>query len=196
MLIALLAIAAISALAAGPPWRAERRLGGTIGRRIACGPRIPEPCNRNPLARAYGFPLGKLVRSLAPNPGPAAGPGGIGIVPVDFRRCRQPSCAVPSGRPGLTTAGRRVTAFTQVEAQRWSRGTVGVTYWLYRPGLGWEGVRREAGPAEIAAASRIRLRVGDDPILVPLETLPGHNHYEFSGGEQPPWRWHVTAIYP
>ncbi|MGZ5376169.1 MAG: hypothetical protein ACXWEF_06950, partial [Solirubrobacterales bacterium] len=145
-LIALLAIAAISALAAGPPERAERRLGGTIARRIACGPRIPDPCNRNPLAHAYGFPVGKLVRRLAPQPGPVARPGGAGLVPVDFRRCRRPSCAVASGRPGLTSAGRRVTAFTQVEDLRRSRGIVRVTYWLYRPGLGWEAVRREAGP--------------------------------------------------
>lgn len=196
MLIALLAIAAISALVAGPPERAERRLGATIARRIACAPRIPDPCNRNPLALAYGFPLGKLVRSLAPQPGPVAGPGGSALLPVDFRRCRQPSCAVPSGRPGLTTAGRRVTAFTQVEDLRRTRGTVRVTYWLYRPGLGWEGPRREAGPEEIAAAARIRLRISDDPALVPLETLPGHNHYEFRAGEQPPWRWHVDAVYP
>jgi hypothetical protein len=195
-LIALLALASISALTAGPPERAERRLGATIARRIACGPRIPDPCNRNPLAHAYGFPLGKLVRSFAPLPGPVAGPGGLGLVPVDFRRCRQPSCAAPSPRPGLTTAGRRVTAFTQVEDLRRSRGIVRVSYWLYRPGIGWEAVRREGSREDVAAAARIRLRISDDPALVPLETLPGHNHYEFAAGEQPPWRWHVRAIYP
>jgi hypothetical protein len=195
-LIALLVIAAISALAADPRDRAGRALGGTIARKIRCAPRLPDPCDRNPLALAYGFPLGKLVRSLAPQPAAAAGPGGLGLVPVDFRRCRRPSCAVPSGRPGLTTSGRRITAFTQVEDRRRSRGAVLVTFWLYRPGLGWEAVRREAGAAEIESASKLRLRITDVPALVPLETLPGHDHYEFPAGEEPPWRWRVEDVYP
>ncbi|MGC1815722.1 MAG: hypothetical protein WA696_16425, partial [Solirubrobacterales bacterium] len=57
---------AIAALVASPPKRADRELGEMLARRIACTPRYPVPCGRNPLALAYGFPLGKLVRSLAP----------------------------------------------------------------------------------------------------------------------------------
>ena len=196
-LIALLVIAAISALAAGPPGRAGRELGGTIGRKLACAPRLPDPCHRNPLALAYGFPLGKLVRALAPAPSPVAGPGGAALVPVDFRRCRRASCAVPvAGRPGLTTARRRVTAFTAIDDLRRTTGRVCVTYWLYRPGLGWEAVRREAGAGEIAGAQKLRLRIGDVPALVPLETLDGRDHYRFARGEEPPWRWRVASVFP
>jgi len=87
-LIALALLAALAALASAPPRRSARELGEVIARRIACPPRHPVPCGRNPLALAYGFPLGKLVRYLAPEPGVVAG-----LLPVDFRRCRRPSCA-------------------------------------------------------------------------------------------------------
>ncbi len=36
----------------------------------------------------------------------------------------------------------------------------------------------------------------DDPALVPLETLPGRNHYDFPASERPPWQWHVAGRYP
>ena len=49
------------------------------------------------------------------------------------------------------------------------------------------------GPAEIAAASSIRLNLEDDPALVPLETLPGRDHYLFPPGEEPPWRWSIVS---
>ncbi|MDP9228493.1 MAG: hypothetical protein M3M99_05500, partial [Actinomycetota bacterium] len=88
------------------------------------------------------------------------------------------------------------TAFTQVEDQRRSGGPVRVSYWLYRPGRGWDAVVRSAGAAEIAAASGDRLSLDDVPALVPLETLAGRDHYEFTPAEQPPWRWRVPDRYP
>lgn len=194
-LIALAVIAALAALRAAPPDRATRELGEVIGRRIACAPRDPVPCGRHPLALAYGFPLGKLVRHLAPPPLAAAGPAGP-LLPVDFRRCRQPSCAAPGDRPGLTASGRSVTIFTAIEDRRRSGGSVAVTYWLYRPGLGWERIVRRAGAAEISAASAIRLNLDQVPALVPLETLAGRDHYRFAPGEEPPWRWRVPDRYP
>jgi len=30
---------------------------------------------------------------------------------------------------------------------------------------------------------------------VPLETLPGRNHYDFPASEEPPWRWQVPGVY-
>ena len=168
-----------------------------LARRIACPPRYPVPCGRNPLALAYGFPLGKLVRYLAPAP---AGDGGER--PVDFRYCRQASCAAPGREPGLTASGRRVTEFTSVEDRRGSgAGVCGrrtcdpirITYWLYRPGQPWERIERTAGAAQITAASRLRLSLEDDPALVPLETLPGRDHYRFPSGEQPPWQWSMPS---
>lgn len=184
--IAAVILVAIAALVASPPGRADRELGEMLARRIACTPRYPVPCGRNPLALAYGFPLGKVVRILAPTPGVKEGE-----LPVDFRYCRQASCAAPGSDPGLTSSRRRVTEFTSVEDRRRSGGGVRVTYWLYRPGAGWERVARTAGAEEIAAASKIRLNLEDDPALVPLETLPGRDHYRFPSGEEPPWRWSI-----
>jgi hypothetical protein len=181
--IGLLIVVALAALVASPPRRADRELGEMLARRIACTPRYPVPCGRNPLALAYGFPVGKVVRSLAPSPVAERGE-----LPVDFRYCRSPSCASPGTDPGLTSSRRRVTEFTAVDDRRPSGGPVRITYWLYRPGLGWERFVRTAGPAEIAAASGITLSLADDPALVPLETLPGRDHYVFPAGEQPPWR--------
>lgn len=195
-LVGLLVVAGIAALAASAPKRSARELGEVISRRIACAPRHPIPCARNPLALAYGFPLGKLVRHLAPAVETTAGPGGAPLLPVDFRRCRRPSCAAPGPEPGLTASNRRVTLFTSVEDLRRAGGRVVVSYWLYRPDLGWERIERSAGAAEIAAASRLRLSLEDDPALVPLETLPGRNHARFPRAEEPPWRWSVPSRVP
>ena len=52
---------------------------------------------------------------------------------------------------------------------------------------------RVAGPPEIAAAASIRLNLEDNPALVPLEALPGRNHYVFPRHEEPPWRWLIPA---
>lgn len=194
-LVVALVAAAIAVLASSPPKRSARELGEVIGRRIACAPRLPVPCGRNPLALAYGFPVGKLVRSLAPPIRAALGPGG-GLLPVDFRRCRRASCALPGPRPGITAARRRVTLFTSVEDLRRMGGQVRLTYWLYRPTLGWERIVRVAGDAEVQAASGVRLSLEDDPALVPLETLAGRNHYEFPRSETPPWRWSLPGRTP
>jgi Flp pilus assembly pilin Flp len=194
-LIALLLLATIAALASGGEIDPRNALGSAIGRRIVCAPRLPDACRHHPLVPAYGWPLARLARALAPFPAGLPGPEGLPLVPVDFRRCRRPSCAVAAG-PHVTAAGRRVTAFTQVEDRRDTSGWVELTYWLYRPSLGWERVVRRAGQAQIEAASHVRVLLKDDPALVPLETLPGRDHYELPPGEQPPWRWHVHGLYP
>ena len=185
-LIGLAIVVAIAALVASPPSRGERELGEMLARRIACPPRYPVPCGRNPLAVAYGFPLGKLARYLAPEPSLAGGE-----LPVDFRYCRRASCASPGSRAGMTGSGRRVTEFTVVEDARTAGGPVRITYWLYRPGRRWERIERIAGAAEIAGASSLRLSLEDDPALVPLETLPGRDHYRFPAVERPPWQWNL-----
>ncbi|HET8863690.1 MAG TPA: hypothetical protein VFM94_10615, partial [Solirubrobacterales bacterium] len=193
-LIALLLLASVAAVAGDGEVDPRRLLGNTIARRIACGPRAG-PCRHHPLLPAYGWPLARLARALAPAPVALPGPTGLPLVPVDFRRCRRESCAVVAG-PHLTASGRRPTAFTTVEDRRQTLGWVELTYWLYRPGLGWESVVRRATRTEVEAASHIRVLVEDDPALVPLETLPGHDHYDFPPGELPPWRWHIHGIYP
>jgi hypothetical protein len=187
-LIGILIVVGIAALVAAPPRRGDRELGEMLARRIACSPRYPVPCGRNPLALAYGFPLGKLVRSLAPAPSARNGE-----LPVDFRYCRQPSCAASGSDPGLTSSRRRVTEFVSAEDSRGSGGPVRITYWLYRPGLGWEKIVRIAGAADTEAASHLRLNLEDDPALVPLETLPGRDHYVFPPAEEPPWQWRLDS---
>jgi len=198
-LIALLALTAIAAVAADGEIEAGRGLGGTIARRLACAPRLPGACRHHPLVPAYGWPLARLARALAPAPTARRGASGLPLVPVDFRRCRRESCAVP--RPGgagghLTTSGRRTTAFVQIDDRRRALGWVELTYWLYRPTLGWERVVHRAGAAQVAAASDVPVLLKDDPALVPLETLPGRDHYEFAPGERPPWQWQVEGHYP
>ena len=182
-------------MAAGGEVDAGRGLAGAIAKRIACAPRLPDACRHHPLVPAYGWPLARLARSLAPAPSARPGPSGLPLVPVDFRRCRRESCAAATG-PHLTASGRRTTAFTQLLDRRRSRGWVELTYWMYRPGLGWEGIVRRAGRAQIDAASDVRVLLKDDPDLVPLETLPGRDHYEFPASERPPWQWHVHGRYP
>jgi hypothetical protein len=198
-LIALLMIAAVSAFAVGPPREGGRAIGATIARRMACAPRLPDACHHHPLVRAYGWPLARLTRALAPQPTARPGPAGLPLVPVDFRYCRQPSCAVPrSGPEGLhlTTSGRRTTVYTSIDDQRRSRGYVEVSYWLYRPDLGWEKIARKATAADVAAAAGTAVLLRDDPNLVPLETLPGRDQYRFPPGERPPWRWQLKSLYP
>ena len=197
MLVALVFCAAIAAVAGGPPLHQGRLLAGTIGHRIACAPRLPGPCHRHPLFEAYGEAVGKLVRALAPAGVGRIGPDGVPLVPVDFRYCRRPSCAVPvSGASGLTASNRRRTIFTSVDDRRRSTGTVAVAYWLYRPGLGWTRTLRIGDRADVVATSALRLHRRDDPLLVPLETLAGRNHYAFPPAEEPPWRWRIQSRYP
>ena len=194
-LIALLLVAAIAAVASGGDVDAGRTLVRALGRKIVCAPRLPEPCRHHPLVPAYGWPLARLARALAPAPATAPGPSGLPLVPVDFRRCRQESCAVAAGSR-LSASGRRTTAFTSIEDRRQDLGWVEVTYWLYRPSLGWSRVTRRATQADIEAASGTRVLLKDDPTLVPLETLPGRDQYDFPAGEEPPWRWRVRGIHP
>lgn len=194
-LVALLLLATIAAVAAGGEIDAGRALGRTIARRISCAPRLPDACRHHPLVPAYGWPLARLARALAPAPFAKPGPTGLPLVPVDFRRCRRESCAVYAG-PHLTASGRRTTAFTELTDQRDNADWVEIVYWLYRPGLGWERAERRVSQVQVQAASDLEVLLRDDPALVPLETLPGRNHYDFPAGEQPPWQWRVHGRYP
>jgi hypothetical protein len=194
-LVAMLLVAAVAAVAAGGKVEAGRSLASAIGRRLTCAPRLPDACRHHPLVPAYGWPLARLARALAPAPIARPGPSGLPLVPVDFRRCRRESCAVATGTH-LSASGRRTTAFTELVDRRRALGWVEIVYWLYRPGLGWERVPRRATQADVEAASGVRVLLRDDPNLVPLETLPGRNHYEFPAAERPPWQWRVEGRYP
>jgi hypothetical protein len=196
ILVATALLAGVAAFAAGPPVEEGRELGTAITRKLRCAPRLPGPCWRDPLTDAYGRPLAGLVRALAPAPEPRAGAGGASLVGVDFRYCRSAGCAAWTGDERLTASNRRTTAFTSVEDRRRAGGGVEVTYWIYRPSLGWERVVRRASAADVAAAAKTPLLESASPKLVPLETLPGRNHYDFARPEEPPWRWQVESVYP
>ncbi len=194
-LIALLLLAAIAAVAAGGKVDAGRSLAAAVAKKIACAPHLPDACRHHPLVPAYGWPLARLTRALAPAPEAQPGPSGLPLVPIDFRRCRRESCAVAAG-PHLTASRRRTTAFTELFDRRRTRGWVELNYWLYRPSIGWERIIHRVGQAQIDAAANVPVLLKDDPALVPLETLPGRNHYDFPPGERPPWQWKVHAAYP
>ena len=72
-------------------------------------------------------------------------------------------------------------------------GAAAISYWIYRPTLGWELIERVADAAEIAAHARTPLLESADPLLVPLETLLGRDDAEFPPGEEPPWRGQVES---
>jgi hypothetical protein len=186
-LVALLLVGVVAAVVAGGEVKAGRDLAGTLGKRLVCGPRLPDACRHHELVPAYGWPLARLARALAPAPVAVAG-----LAPVDFRYCRRGSCAVYAN-PHLTASNRRTTAFTELST---GDGWVEVTYWLYRPTLGWERIVRRASDADVAAAAGTEVLESADPALVPLETLPGRNHYEFPPHEAPPWQWNVPGRYP
>ena len=192
----MLMLGAVAALAAGPPIGKGRELGTSLARKLRCAPRLPGPCWRDPLTEAYGRPLAGLVRTLAPQPRAVRAPSGAELVPVDFRYCRSESCATAGPQVGLTASNRRVTAFVAVDDGRRAGGIVTVTYWEYRPILGWERTSRAATSADVEAAAGTPLLETDVPRLVALETLAGRNHYEFPAAEEPPWRWQVESVYP
>ena len=189
-LIALLLVAAIAAVAADGEIDGGQDVARVLGRRITCAPRLPDACHHHPLVPAYGWPLARLARALAPAPTSRIGPAGLPLIPVDFRRCRSESCAAPASPRG------RPTAFTSIRDERRALGWVELTYWMYRPSIGWERVVRRATAADIEAAAGISVLLKDDPMLVPLETMPGRDQYEFPAGERPPWQWKIESRYP
>jgi hypothetical protein len=190
LLIALLLVAAIAALAAHPS-DAGRDLGFTLARKLRCAAVGPGPCWQDPLTEAYGRPLAGAVRALAPRPATREG-----LLPVDFRYCRSASCARLGPRAGLTASNRRVTAFAAVDDHRRADGTVTITYWLYRPSLGWERRAVTIDSADVARLAPTELLDSAVPAIVPLETLDGRNQYDFPAAEEPPWRWQVESVYP
>jgi hypothetical protein len=195
-LLIVLLVSAVAAAVATGRLDGGRELASTIGRKIRCATQLPGPCWRDPLTAAYGRPVAGLVRALAPVPDALAGPSGARLVPVDYRVCRSASCATYVGSSRLTASNRRITAFTSVHDRRAERGELTVTYWLYRPTLGWERIDRRATSDDVAMHAGTPLLEDQDPALTPLETLAGRNHHDFAAGEEPPWRWGVESVYP
>jgi len=66
----------------------------------------------------------------------------------------------------------------------------------YLPSVGWDRVVRRATAADVERYSSTPLLESANPVLVPLETLYGRNHYDFPPAEEPPWRWKVPSVFP
>lgn len=192
LLMALAATAVLAVLIAEPP--EDNSLAAAIAFKQRCAVRHPGPCWQDPLTEAYGREIAGAVRALAPAPAVRTGPGGIGLVGVDYRRCRQASCAAPGpgGDLHLTASNRRSTAFTHV---RRGRGRIAIDYWIYRPTFGWERITRRLTSAEAEAYAGTPLPAAADPVLVPLETLLGRDDARFRAGEEPPWRGRVESLW-
>ena len=192
VLLAALVACADDALVAIGPDKRDGSLAAAIAFKQRCAVRYPDPCWQDPLTEAYGRELAGAIRALAPPPEARLGPGGESIVGVDYRRCRQASCAIAaSGR--LTTANRRTTAFTSIRDDRRAGGTVTIDYWIYRPTIGWERISRQITSTEVASLAGTPLLDSADPALVPLETLLGRDDAAFRAGEEPPWRNRVES---
>lgn len=192
LLVALAATGVLAVLIAKPP--EDSSLAAAIAFKQRCAVRHPGPCWRDPLTDAYGREVAGAVRALAPPPEVRANAEGIGLVGVDYRRCRQAGCATP-GRGGdlhLTASNRRTTAFTHV---RRGAGWVAIDYWVYRPTIGRERIARRLTSAEAGDYASTPLLDSADPVLVPLETLLGRDDAEFRAGEEPPWRGRVESLW-
>src|SRR5688572_18363134 len=74
-LVAVLFLLCIAAAAAGR-LDGGREVGAAIARRVGCAPLLPGACRHHPLVPAYGWPLARLVRFLAPAPLARSGPSG------------------------------------------------------------------------------------------------------------------------
>ena len=171
-------------------------LAGAIGRRIACAPRLPDACRHHPLVPAYGWPLARLARALAPAPAAAAGPlrpaarpGRLPpLPPGELRRRRRP----PPDRLGPAHHRLHPARATAATRSAGSSSTTGST----APASAGNGSSAAPTRRQVDAASRRPVLLKDDPALVPLETLPGRDHYDFPAGERPPWQWQVEAATP
>jgi Flp pilus assembly pilin Flp len=195
LLIALLVAATVAALASGAG-DGGRELGSALGRKLRCAAVGPGPCWRDPLTLAYGRSLAGAVRALAPPPTARRGPDGTPLWPVDFRLCRSVGCAQAGSRPGFTAQGRRMTEYVSVAEGGRGGHLMEISYWSYRPALGWHWVARLASRGEVSRLAPTPLLDDQIPALVPLETLDGRNQYEWAPGEEPPWRWRVESVYP
>ena len=118
-------------------------LGDSIVDAIVCA--AGDGCP-NAVEDAYGDRIASMVRRYAPN---IAYEPHSAQLPVDFRRCRETSCANASDRAvavGESAAGLRVTAFTRVVDRRDRGGNLYLQYWLYYPESFTAGIGRALGP--------------------------------------------------
>jgi len=125
--IAAIALGGLAQLALGFDGRS---FGGLLARAITCSAAACDRGDRE-LARVYGRRTAELVRRYAP--GLVFEPGERQL-PVDWRACREPSCAEAGDDRLLdvhrTSAGLPATLFTRV---RRGEASLYIQYWAYYP---------------------------------------------------------------
>jgi hypothetical protein len=84
-----------------------------VAERIICAVRLSDGCRSDPALYARYGELAAAVRANAPR---ITYEKGMRALPVDFRRCRSPTCGdgPVAGRVARTLAGLPVVAFTHV----------------------------------------------------------------------------------
>lgn len=129
VLLAALALGAAQAVAA--PSVDGRSVGGLLAHRIVCAARGGCDDGDRALARTYGRRDADLLRRHAPG---LVYERGERQLPVDWRRCRRPACAVAPDDRDLdahrTLAGGRATVYTRVVRRG---GRTYLQYWFYYP---------------------------------------------------------------
>lgn len=128
LLVVALLLAALVAVGVRVP---GAPLARALASRILCAAALAGGCGDRPrLIAAYGTEVGKLVREHMPM---LAFEEGSRALPVDFRRCRAPTCADGSARGLVHRSDERlpVTAFTHVIDRREEGGPLYIQYWLY-----------------------------------------------------------------
>jgi hypothetical protein len=149
-LVMLTAVVGLGSLAAA----GQRVPGGAVARAIAermiCAARLSDVCEAEPeLASAYGAELAALLREHAPR---IRYERGMLALPVDYRRCREDSCAegAATGRIWRSRAGEPVVAFVHavdcrpaatartrragMDCSGKRGGSLYLQYWFYYPG--------------------------------------------------------------
>lgn len=130
-LVLLAALALGAAVTVAVPKVDGRSIGGLLAHRIACAARRGCDDGDRALARTYGRRDAELLRRHAPG---IVYERGERQLPVDWRRCRRPACAVAPEDRDLdahrTDAGRRATVFTRVVRRG---GRTYLQYWFYYP---------------------------------------------------------------
>ena len=190
-LIALLLVAAIAAVAADGEIDGGQDSPACSAGGSPAPPAFPTPAITTRWSPPTAGPSPASPAPLRPRPQAASAPPACRSSRSTSAAAAAKAARSPAGpRPG------RPTAFTSIRDERRALGWVELTYWMYRPSIGWERVVRRATAADIEAAAGISVLLKDDPMLVPLETLPGRDQYEFPAGERPPWQWKIESRYP
>ncbi len=129
--LTLLLALSLGALLSFGPAIEGRSFGGFLAHRIVCAVKGGCADGDRVLVRAYGESDAALVREHAPN---LVYEPGERQLPVDWRRCRRPACAVAPDDRGVDVhradRGARATVFTRVLRRG---GRTYIQYWLYYP---------------------------------------------------------------